>query len=69
MSWGGLEEDSPASPRLDRLSLRSESESLLGQEDTARSVVVSLLAATSQQDKQVRGSGEREILLTEIYFR
>ena len=54
MSWAGLEEDSPASPRLDRLSLKSESESTLGQpEDTTRSVVVSLLAATVQQDKQV----------------
>ena len=54
MSWGGLEEDSPASPRLDRLSLKSENESLPGQEDTTRSVVISLLAATIQQDKQVR---------------
>ena len=53
MSWAGLEEDSPASPRLDRLSLKSEAESLPGQEDTARSVVLSLLAATTQQDKQV----------------
>ena len=54
MSWGGLEEDSPASLRLDRLSLKSENESILGQEDTTRSVVISLLAATIQQDKQVR---------------
>ena len=60
MSWGGLEEDSPASPRLDRLSLKSENESLAGQEgqeDTTRSVVISLLAATIQQDKQVRHLG------------
>ena len=59
MSWGGLEEDSPASPRLDRLSLKSENESLPGQEgqeDTTRSVVLSLLAATIQQDKQVSWS-------------
>ena len=63
MSWGGLEEDSPASPRLDRLSLKSENESLPGQEsqegqeDTTRSVVISLLAATIQQDKQVSHLG------------
>ena len=56
MSWGGLEEDSPASPRLDRLSLKSENESLAGgegREDTTRSVVISLLAATVQQDTKV----------------
>ena len=58
MSWAGLEEDSPASPRLDRLSLKSEAESLPGQEDTARSVVLSLLAATTQQDKQVSQMSE-----------
>ena len=53
MSWGGLEEESPASPRLDRLSLKSDNESLPGQDETARSVVLSLLTATTQQDKQV----------------
>ena len=56
MSWPGLEEDSPGSPRLDRLSLKSESEVSVGQEDTARTVVISLLAAAVQSDQEVRAA-------------
>ena len=63
MSWPGLEEDSPGSPRLDRLSLKSESEVSVGQEDTARSVVISLLAAAVQSDEQVREGGREEALM------
>ena len=58
MSWPGLEEESPGSPRLDRLSLRSESEVSVGQEDTARSVVISLLTASVQSDEQVSDRSE-----------
>ena len=55
-----LEDDSPpaSSPRLDRLSMRSDSPEAEGGrgsgEDKARLVTTSLLAAALQQDAEVR---------------
>ena len=62
---GDTPSDSPSSPRLDRLSMRSDSQPDLtsGVDDKAREVVVALLASILQSEEDVRNSAASSLAL------